>query len=130
MKSNKIFIAGKVTGLQHSKFNFENSENLLRYIYTENEVINPVKMGLEGEYYEIIAKYLTELEKCDKIFLQFNYYLSKGATVAYAVARFEKKEIIFEEYLYKEKKFLIEPRKKEFLTVELLEKIEKEGRWN
>lgn len=84
----KIYISGKITGLDNYAELFKNAQNLL--IEQGYEVINPVELDHTGhdQSWESFMKVdLKALINCDSIFMLKNWNKSKGAIVEYHLAR-------------------------------------------
>lgn len=82
MKRNKIYISGKITGMEAEAFKlFKEAETML--IEAGYNVINP--MGLEHDHDKTWESYMLEcleaMDECDTIYLLDNWTHSKGAKV-------------------------------------------------
>lgn len=93
----KIYISGKITGLDNYAEVFEQAEKTL----TEQgyEVINPTKLNHSNhnQSWESFMKIdLAEMLKCDAIYMLKNWRESKGAITEGYLAHTVKMKIIFE----------------------------------
>lgn len=93
----RIYLSGKITGLDNYKENFERAESVLRsYGHT---VINPCKMGdiypdLEWDDYMCLDMALIRL--CQAVYFLENWRNSKGSTIEHEYARMIGKELLYE----------------------------------
>ena len=100
IKKEKIYISGKITGLNMDYVDkkFKESEDLLKILGYEN-IINPHKLHpfIEGKKWE---EYLIDdiklLFECDVIYLQDDWGLSKGARLEYVIAKELGLKVLFE----------------------------------
>lgn len=61
------------------------------------EIVNPVDLGLEGKNYWIaLFKCLRKLRKCHYVYMLSDWQESRGARWEHRVARFLKKQIIYQ----------------------------------
>lgn len=86
----KIYISGKITGLEYSEAysNFEKAENTV--LQTGNEAINPMKLVPFNPSYDwgdYMKKDIELLFTCDAIYMQRNWFKSKGARIELAIAK-------------------------------------------
>jgi len=83
---NKIYISGKITGIDNYAELFQNAEDYL--ISLGYEVINPVKLNHEHDksWESYMKEDIKALLYCDEIYLLENYYKSKGAMIERAIA--------------------------------------------
>lgn len=82
MKKNKIYISGKITGMETEAFKlFKEAETMLRG--AGYNAINP--MELEHDHDKTWESYMREcleaMDECDTIYLLDNWNKSKGAKV-------------------------------------------------
>lgn len=78
----KIYIAGKITGIEDlAAERFDCVENIL--ISEGYEVVNPMKLphNHDKSWESYMKECITELVKCDGIYLMKGFELSKGARV-------------------------------------------------
>lgn len=105
MKTNKIYISGKISGLSKYMYelNFEYADTDLfimhKNLYINSEIINPLQIkplfGIKSWLFYIISD-LWKLRKCTHIALQKNWLDSKGAVLEYFFSKFIfKQQIIF-----------------------------------
>ena len=80
----KVYIAGKITGNDSYIEQFEKAEKILKA--SGYAVINPVK-NLGFTYKDYIDMGLSELSKCDAIYLLENYEESNGALLELSYAK-------------------------------------------
>lgn len=71
----KIYIAGPITNNPHYEEEFKKVEDVLKE--KGHAVINPVK-NIGFSYKDYIDMGLTELSKCDAIYVILNQHVSKG----------------------------------------------------
>lgn len=93
----RIYISGKITGLDNYRENFERAEVALRSY--GHIVINPCKMGdiypsLGWDDYMHLDMALIRL--CNAVYFMKNWKDSKGATIEHEYAKMIGKEIIYE----------------------------------
>lgn len=95
--SKKIYISGKITGLdpELARKKFAEDEKLFRD--QGYEVVNPMKLtGNDDETWrECMMDCIEELFYCDAIYMQPDWGQSKGARVEYALARELEIRIIY-----------------------------------
>lgn len=84
----KVYISGKITGLEQQEAfdNFEKAELEIREL--GGTPINPMKIEHKenSNWYDYMEKDLSELLKCDGIYMLHNWGSSKGARIERAVA--------------------------------------------
>lgn len=89
---NKVFISGKVTGLDIDEAykNFEEAEEtLLKWGY---EVVNPIKLcNADWSWIRCMIVCLWHLTWCEKIYLLDNWHESRGARIEYKWAKLLRK---------------------------------------
>jgi hypothetical protein len=95
----RIYIAGQITGLEFDVAfrNFEVAEAALKNAV--HEPVNPMKS--EGEvpgrrWAEYLADDLLLIDKCDAIYMQSNWQMSKGARLEHEAALLMDKTILYE----------------------------------
>lgn len=88
----KVYISGPITGVDDFEKNFQEAEDLLRR--RGLEVVNPVKIGealekdgLKLEYADYMRADITELMKCDAIYMLDGSEDSEGACCEYCIAK-------------------------------------------
>jgi len=80
MKKTKIYIAGKITGMEEQACElFEAAEE--RLILEGYEVVNPMKLPHDHDrkWRSYMIECLNALRACDEIFMLTNFIESKGA---------------------------------------------------
>lgn len=90
MQRQKIYISGKITGLDYQETfnNFERIENML--IERGYDVVNPMKLCPKNDSWEwadYMEKDLGALLRCNAIYLMKNWSDSLGARCEFLVAR-------------------------------------------
>ena len=91
----KIYIAGKINGLENYREIFKQAEDNLKnqgYI-----VMNPSVLGEGFPYKSYMPICLAMLEVCDIVYMLNNWKDSKGAKVEHEYAKIQGKEIIYQE---------------------------------
>lgn len=90
----KIYIAGKITGLENFKEKFEKAHKDL--IADGHIAMNPtvLPLGFEAEDYMHICYSMIDI--CDAIYLLDNWKTSKGANLEFDYAVKNKKIIMFQ----------------------------------
>lgn len=90
----KIYISGKITGLNEAVarrlFEEGEKEALKLESISEKSTINPFKIPVNKEqpdWHDYMAADITELLRCDAIYMLRNWGDSRGARVEYAIAR-------------------------------------------
>lgn len=78
---SKIYISGKITGIDNYAELFENAENLLKS--KGFEVINPVKLNHlhDNTWQSYMKEDIKALMDCDAIYMLNNWHQSKGAII-------------------------------------------------
>jgi len=100
MRSIKVFISGRVTGLPRAEAqrNFERGKMLL--LRNTYEYVNPLDQVPDGSTpTESMKILLPLLVDCDGILLLENHKFSEGSQVEEAVARYCQKQIFHEDDL-------------------------------
>ncbi len=97
----KIYISGKITGLQEKEYqtNFFEAYKKLKKIYNCPRFVFPIGiqpfLGIKKWLFYMIND-IRELKKCTHIAMQPNWVDSKGAVIEYFFAKFIfKQQIIF-----------------------------------
>lgn len=91
----KIYIAGKVNGLQNYEEIFAKAErNLVSRGY---RVMNPAVLGKGFDYEVYLPICLLMLQACDAIYMLSNWTDSKGAKVELEYAKAQDKTIIYQD---------------------------------
>lgn len=94
----KVYIAGKVTGIDIdvAKNNFDLAENKL--INQGYQVINPIKLPHDHDknWESYMKECISELLKCDFIYMIDGWQSSKGACIEYFISQKLKINRIFE----------------------------------
>ncbi len=101
MKKKRIYISGKITGLELSEANknFDLVQSSFSRLNTY-KVVNPMREVpyVEGKVYnEYLVDCIKHLIECDTIFMLKNWGQSKGARVERAIALELGMEIIYQE---------------------------------
>jgi len=83
---SKIYISGKITGIENFAELFQDAENYL--LSKGYEVVNPVKLNHDHDktWESYMKEDLKALLDCDEIYLLENHYKSKGAIIEKAIA--------------------------------------------
>ena len=96
IRRNRVYIAGKVTGLSRITvyYNFEEEEKLL--INSGYNILNPVKKCKSNwSYFRCMVVCIFYLIfYCNKISLLSNWQDSKGAKIEYKIAKFLNYDVI------------------------------------
>lgn len=91
MKSKlKIYISGRITGLEYDEafYNFKVIER--RIIKAGFEPVNPMKLvkyDPEKTWWDYMLEDIKLLSGCQAIYMQNNWIFSKGATIEYCIAK-------------------------------------------
>ena len=94
IKMKKIYIAGKINGLDNYRELFKEAED--NFIEDGYAVMNPAVLG-EGFDYEVYLPIcLLMLQACDTVYMLNNYEDSKGAKVELEYAKAQGKKIIYQ----------------------------------
>lgn len=104
MKKTKIFISGKISGLNYyCAYNrFATAEKILAKM--GYDVVNPMCLCNKNWcWVRCMAVCLFHLLRCDAIYQLDNWQYSRGAKIEYYIASFLKKSVIQEKYLQWEK---------------------------
>jgi len=94
----RVYISGKITGLDNHAELFEQAEK--RLIEQGYEVINPVKINHaehDQSWESFMKADLVEMFKCDSIYLLENWRDSKGAVLEWFVAKELKMKVYYED---------------------------------
>lgn len=94
----RIYISGKITGLDNYKENFMRAEVALRSY--GHIVINPCKMGdiyPDLEWIDYMHLDMTLIQRCQAVYFLANWKQSKGATIEHEYAKRIGKELLYEE---------------------------------
>ena len=91
---SKIYIAGKISGLENYREVFEKAEDKL--LTEGNEVMNPAVLGEGFDYKAYMPICLAMLEACDTVFMLKNWEDSKGAKVEHEYAKIQGKKIVYQ----------------------------------
>jgi hypothetical protein len=95
MKNNKIYLAGKVSGLKWEQAynNFYQAEMLNR---NRGLIVNPLRIcRSDWSWVRCMMVFLYQLVfKCNRIYLQWNWTESRGAKIEVIVAIICRKEFI------------------------------------
>jgi Asp-tRNA(Asn)/Glu-tRNA(Gln) amidotransferase A subunit family amidase len=92
-----IYIAGKITGLpiEEARANFDKAEKKL----TKQgfKVINPMKLphNHDKKWESYMKECITELIKCDSIYLLNNWAMSRGAIMEFEISMKLDIEVIY-----------------------------------
>lgn len=89
MEKPKIFISGKMTGLEPEvyKANFTKAEEYLKEKLNVFEVINPCKLELEGSSTEQMLQILKIISQCEAVYFLNNWKSSNGSQCEYWFAK-------------------------------------------
>lgn len=91
---SKIYIAGKITGLENFKEVFEKAEKELTLQgYT---VMNPARLNKGFSHEEYMKICYAMIDACDKVYMLKNAIDSKGAIMEHQYAMKNNKKIIYE----------------------------------
>lgn len=91
----KIYICGKVTGINKPEYKFAKTERYLKSL--GNEVVNPTTLcRLDLGWKEAMIICLEHLRTCDAIYVQPDWEQSRGAKLEIAYAEKYGLEIIYE----------------------------------
>lgn len=96
-KQLKIYVAGKITGNDNYKMEFEQSANLLRTI--GHSVMNPAILPDGFGYEDYMHVCFAMIDVCDAVFMKSNWMESSGAKREHAYALEKGKRIIYEQTL-------------------------------
>lgn len=94
MKKKKIYISGKITGLDNFEDLFNAVEQDLRF--NGFAVMNPAKIGAGFSYDEYMAICIPMLQICDVVYMLSNWKDSTGAKIEHQIAELSGKEIIYQ----------------------------------
>jgi hypothetical protein len=100
MRSMKVFISGRVTGLKRdeAKRNFERGKTML--LQNTFDFVNPLELVPEGADNRTAMKILLPLlTQCDAILLLSDTKFSEGSQVEEAVAKYCGLQIFYEDDL-------------------------------
>lgn len=100
----KIYIAGKISGLDNWQYKFNIAESKLQGDYA---VYNPVKLAqmvdiifekhnIKPRYDDYLMHGLNKLAECDAVYFLNNWHESVGAALEFQLAKALNKELIFE----------------------------------
>lgn len=90
----KIYIAGKISGLNNYREVFKVAEDKLTS--EGNAVMNPAVLNEGFPYKAYMPICLTMLEACEAVYMLSNWTDSKGAKVEHEYAKIQGKQIIYE----------------------------------
>ena len=98
----RVYISGKITGLDNYKDKFKNAEEkILNLNYSIDRIINPANNDLIlnpkcTNWEEYMKLSLCELSMCNCIFMLDNWENSKGAKLEYEYAKAHSYVILYE----------------------------------
>ena len=84
----KIYISGKITGLDNAKEIFDAAEKKVSENYQDAEIVNPMKLPHDHDktWESYMRDCLVEMMRCDTIYVLENWEDSKGAKLEVALA--------------------------------------------
>lgn len=89
----KIYISGRITGVENFEDRFKEAELKLRKEYPDAEIVNPIIIGKEVEeqiinptWNDYMRNCIKHLVECDSIYLLDDWKNSKGARLEYFIA--------------------------------------------
>lgn len=91
----KIYIAGKVTGLDNFKEKFRNAEERLKA--HGHLVMNPAELGEGFPWDSYMPICYAMIDACDTIYMLDNWKDSKGANLELAYAKQKGLDILYED---------------------------------
>lgn len=91
----KIYIAGKITGLDDFKKNFKKAEEML--VKKGYAVMNPAVLNTGFEHEEYMHVCYAMIDTCDTVYFLTNWKDSKGAKMEMQYAKTKELKIILEE---------------------------------
>lgn len=95
MRPKKVYIIGKITGVEKEAYNlFDEAENKL--VQNGFEAVNPMKLNHEHDrtWEAFMKNYIKAMLDCDSVYLLPNWYHSKGAIIEMELAKSLGLEII------------------------------------
>lgn len=92
----KIYIAGKITGLDDYKIKFKEAEN--RLLKQEYAVLNPCVLPAGFDQEEYLHICFAMIDICESVYFLENWISSPGARKEYERAKLMKKTLFFENY--------------------------------
>jgi len=102
MKKQKIYISGKISGLEKEVVtaNFAEAERVLNVL--GYDTINPMNSGLNEEYPWIMHMVVDifNMLRCDGVYFLENYKESRGAKIEYRIARLFRMRILYQRWNY------------------------------
>lgn len=94
----KVYISGKITGLEYHEAykKFEDAEKEVRNM--GGVPVNPMKLEHKpsADWYDFMEKDISELLRCEGIYMLENWGNSKGARIEYNIAREMDLKIVFQ----------------------------------
>lgn len=90
MKKHKIYLSGKITGMENeAKYVFQTAEYIVKKDYPDSEIINPIKLdhNHDKKWESYMKVCIKELIECDMMVLLPNWRDSRGAIMEYEIAR-------------------------------------------
>lgn len=97
---SKIYIAGKITGLNNYREIFNAKEAEL--LSMGHQVMNPAMLGQDFPYEVYMPICLSMIDACDTVYMLNNWTDSKGATLERHYANIQGKKIIDEIVVFEE----------------------------
>ena len=84
----KIYISGKITGLDNAKEIFDAAEKKVTETYQDAQIVNPMKLPHDHDktWESYMRDCLVEMMRCDTIYVLENWEDSKGAKLEVALA--------------------------------------------
>ena len=100
----KVYIAGKVTGLENSDIFKKFHESGKQFKKNGHLVMSPAVLVLNGgfEHEDYMHICFAMIDVCDAVYMQKDWQLSKGARMELQYAKNSKKQILYEDERTKE----------------------------
>lgn len=97
----RIYISGKITGLDNYRENFDRIERILKSY--GHEVVNPCRVKDIYDFFtwdDFMDVDMCMIRRCDAVYFMENWKSSRGATMEHEYAKQLKKETIYEGTLH------------------------------